>query len=65
MKPIKISPEQKEIIIRDFIDQLDKARLSDNKFNYAISLSKVLTKNVIRPTINMTAEAYLKMLALV
>jgi hypothetical protein len=61
MKPIKLSNEQKLILLKDFQKFLDKERLSDGKISYSAKVDNVLGKNIPKPIVNFTAEAYLKM----
>lgn len=64
MKPIRITNAQKEAIIRDFVHFINTERLSDNRIQYSITLQNIISKDVKKPTVHITANAYLKMLAL-
>lgn len=64
MKPIKITQEHKEILIRDFMDYLNK-KLFTNRIEYTAKITQTLDKTVPKPIINITASAYLKMWTLV
>lgn len=65
MKPIKIPEETQKKLIEDFTKYLTKERMSDAKINYTASITDFITKNAIKPTVQFTPEAYLKMYTLV
>lgn len=65
MKPIKIPEETQKKLIEDFTKYLTKERMSDAKINYTASITDFIAKNAIKPTVQFTPEAYLKMYTLV
>lgn len=65
MKPIKVSQELKQSLLEKFAKYLDENRMSNNKVDFTTTLYSFDAKNVIKPIIYFTPEAYLKTLQLV
>ena len=66
MKPIKVTETHKQKLLKDFEKQLTNQRMSDGKFKYESDLSTILSSEEIKkPTIQYTADAYLKMMYLI
>lgn len=65
MQYIKITPEQQQTILEKFKNFLSNGRFSDNKIKFDEPLDKVLDTKVIKPIIQFTAVAWLKMRQLV
>lgn len=68
MKKLRATPEEKAHLIEDLTEQLtwfNKAPLSDFKIDDLLKEYSKIPKDVIKPDVAITAEAYLKMLELV
>lgn len=65
MKLIKISSEQQEDIIANFTKYLTNARLCSNTINYSITISPIVLSNNLKPIVNISTKAYLKMITLI
>ncbi len=64
MKPIKLQSEHEEVIIKDFINHLKKHK--GDTIEYKRRLDNIFNdKDVIKPNVVFTPEAYLKMMTLV
>lgn len=65
MKPIQISSQHKEKIIKKFHEELEKARLSNGTFNFNVKIDDTLPKDTEKPNIQINSDAYLKMITLI
>ena len=68
MKKLRATPEEKAHLIEDLTEQLawfNKAPLSDFKIDDLLKEYSQIPKNVVKPEVTITTEAYLKMLELV
>lgn len=66
MKPIKISENLKKSLLADFEKYLTVERMSDSTISYTTTVANMLNeKEIPKPTVQFTPEAWLKMKSLV
>ena len=61
MKQITIDNNTKQELIQKFTQYIDTVKLSDDRINFTSAITPN-AQNVIKPTVYITAEAYLKMM---
>lgn len=65
MKPITLSQNLKNSLLKEFEEFLTKERMSDSKINFSRSIVDVIAKDTPKPIVQFTPEAWLKMYTLV
>lgn len=66
MKPIKVSDELKQKLMTDFEKYLTAERMSNSSISYTTTITNMLNeKEIPKPTVQFTPEAWLKMKSLV
>lgn len=62
MKPIKLSETIKEKLIAEFTKSINNMKLSNDTLQFTAKINSALPKNITKPSVYFTAEAYLKMM---
>lgn len=62
MKPIKLSENIKKQLMDEFKKSIDNAKLSNDTIQFTAKINSAINKNISRPKVIFSTEAYLKMM---